>query len=79
MKNKVKGPKFRPFTVLYQFSIPDGNLVYAALMSSTLEVSSKELIHDGIGLGFSDKASGHYQHIGIVVLTNQMCYLRNPA
>ena len=48
-------------------------------MPSALEGSGKELVHNLTGHVIVDESSRHHEHIGIVVLTNQMSYLRNPA
>ena len=48
-------------------------------MAAAFELGGEILVHDGTSGILIDKASGHHQHVGIVVLTNEMCYLRNPA
>ena len=57
--------------------------IYAAcdafLMPSTFEGGGKELVHNLTGHIVVDESSRHHEHVGIVVLTNQMGYLRNPA
>ena len=48
-------------------------------MPSAFEGGGKELVHNLTGHIVVDETSGHHEHIGIVVLTDQMGYLRNPA
>ncbi len=48
-------------------------------MAATFELSGEVLVHDGTGRFLGDKASGHHKHIGIVVLTDEMGDLRDPA
>ena len=55
------------------------NLINSFLMAATFELGGEILVHDGTGCLLRDEASGHHQHIGIVVLTDEMGNLRNPA
>ena len=48
-------------------------------MAPTFESSGKELVHNLTSHFVVDESSGHYQHVGIVMLTNQVGYLRNPT
>ena len=48
-------------------------------MATTFKLGGEVLVHDGTGCILVDETSGHYQHIGIVVLTDQVSDLRNPA
>ena len=48
-------------------------------MASTLELGGEVLVHDGAGSLLRDEAAWHHQHIGIVVLTDEMGNLGNPA
>ena len=48
-------------------------------MAATFELGGEVLIHDLTGCRFIDEASRHHQHIRIVVLTDQMGDLRDPA
>ena len=48
-------------------------------MASTLELSGEVLVHDGSGGLLRDETAWHHEHIGIVVLTDEMSNLRNPA
>lgn len=52
------------------------NLFYAALMATAFEGNREELVHDGTGRVVVDETTGHHEHVGIVVLTNQ---LANPG
>lgn len=62
-----------PFLLLY------GYLFDAALVTSTLEGRGKEFLHNVIGFVVGDKAAGHHEHIGIVVLAGQFGDVRVPA
>lgn len=55
------------------------NLFYAALMATAFEGNREELVHDGTGRVVVDETTGHHEHIGIVVLTNQLANLGIPA
>ena len=48
-------------------------------MASTLELGGEVLVHDGAGSLLRDETAWHHQHIGIIVLTDEMGNLRNPA
>ena len=48
-------------------------------MAAAFELGRKVLVHDGASSLLRDEASRHYQHVSIVVLTNQVGNLRNPA
>ena len=48
-------------------------------MPSALEGGGKELVHDLTGHVVVDESSGHHEHVGIVMLTDQMGYLGDPA
>ena len=56
-----------------------GNLIDAALMTTALEGNCEELVHDGTGSVVIDETTGHHEHVGIIVLTNQLANLRIPA
>ena len=56
-----------------------GNLINSLLMASAFEGSSKEFIHNLASHVVVDETAWHYQYVGIVVLTDEMCNLRNPA
>ena len=56
-----------------------GNLVYALLMATTLKLSRKVLVHDFARHVLVDETPGHHQHVGIVVLTDEVGYLGYPA
>ena len=53
--------------------------INAFLMPSAFEGGGKELVHNLTCHIIVDESTWHHEHIGIVVLTNQMGYLRNPA
>lgn len=55
------------------------NLFYAALMATAFEGNREELVHDGTGRVVVDETTGHHEHVGIVVLTNQLSDLGIPA
>ena len=57
----------------------DGNLVDALLMAATFELGGEILVHDLASHVLIDEATGHHEHVGIVVLTDEMGDLRNPA
>lgn len=56
-----------------------GNLVDTCLVASTFEGRVEELLHDGCCRGGVDEASGHHEHVGIVVLAYEMRYFGYPA
>ena len=53
--------------------------VNTILMTSSLKFSIKELCHDFVCSFRIDKSSGHNQNIGIIMLSGQVGYFRNPA
>jgi len=48
-------------------------------MATALEWSIEILVHDYLSLTVADEATWHYETVGIVVLTDEMCYLYIPA
>jgi hypothetical protein len=48
-------------------------------MTTALEWSLEIFIHDYLSLTVADEATWHYETVGIVVLTDEMCYLYIPA
>ena len=56
-----------------------GNLINSLLMASAFEGSRKELVHNLASHIVVDETTWHYQYVGIVVLTDEMCNLGNPA
>ena len=56
-----------------------GNLVNAALMSSTFKVSTKEFVKHFLCYFVSNISTRHNEYIGIVVSTCQIGYFRNPT
>ena len=48
-------------------------------MATTFERDREELVHYLASRVVIDEATRHYEHIGIVVLTNELPYLRVPA
>ena len=48
-------------------------------MAAAFKGGSKELVHNLTGHIVVDEATRHYEHVGIVVLTDEMCNLRNPT
>ena len=48
-------------------------------MTATFEGCGEELIHNLLGSLVVDEASGHDEHVGIVVLADEMCNLGYPA
>ena len=48
------------------------NLIDALLVATAFEGGLEELIHNLTGGIVVDEASGHYEHVGIVVLTNEV-------
>ena len=55
------------------------HLVDALLVTTALEVCGEELVHDATGHVGIDEAAGHDEHVGIVVLTDEVGNLGNPA
>ena len=48
-------------------------------MATAFKLGGEVLVHDGTGSVLVNETSRHHQHVGIVVLTDEMGYLRNPA
>ena len=48
-------------------------------MATAFELSGEELVHNLAGHVGVDEATGHHQHVGIIVLTDQVGNLWNPA
>jgi hypothetical protein len=48
-------------------------------MATALEGCSKELIHDLASHVVVDETTWHHKNVSIVMLTDKMCNLRNPA
>ena len=48
-------------------------------MAAAFELGGEVLVHNGTSGIFIDEASGHHQHVSIVVLTDEVGNLRNPA
>ena len=48
-------------------------------MATTFKRYGKELVHDLLGGGFIDEASGHHEYVGIVMLADQVCDLLTPS
>ena len=55
------------------------NLVHTLLVASALKGCGEELVHNLTSHIVVDKATWHHEYIGIVVLTDEMSNLRNPA
>ena len=48
-------------------------------MAAAFEFGGEELVHDFVGHVFIDEAAGHHEHIGVVVLADEMGNFGNPA
>ena len=48
-------------------------------MASAFEGSSEELVHNLTGHIVVDETTWHHEHVGIVVLTDEMCNLWDPT
>ena len=48
-------------------------------MTASLEGGGEELVHNLLSHLVVNKASRHNEHVSIVVLTDEVCNLRNPA
>ena len=48
-------------------------------MASAFELGGEILVHDGTGGLLGDEAARHHQHIGIVMLTDEVGNLGYPA
>ena len=57
----------------------DGDFVDALLVTATFEGSCEELVHNLASHVVVDETTGHDEHIGIVMLTDEVGNLRNPA
>ena len=55
------------------------DLIHALLVAATFEGCGEELVHNLASHVIVDETAWHYQYVGIVVLTDEMCNLRNPA
>lgn len=56
-----------------------GNLGDAAAMTASLEVGFKKSLHNLDCLLIANEATGHCEHVGIIVQTCQACNLGEPA
>ena len=54
-------------------------LVDTALMTAAIELCGEILVHNFTGHVLVDETAGHHKHVGIVMLTDQVCYLWYPA
>ena len=57
----------------------NGNAVNASLMTTALKGGVQILVHDFAGHIIVDKTAGHYQYVGIIMLTDKVSNLRDPA
>ena len=57
----------------------NGDFIHALLVATTFEGCGKELVHNLTSHVIIDESTWHYQYVGIVVLTDEMCNLRYPA
>ena len=48
-------------------------------MASAFKLGGEEFLHDGRSGGGIDEASRHDEHVGVVVLADEVCYLGYPA
>ena len=55
------------------------DLVNSLLMASSFKFSREVLVHNLSSHVFIDEASRHYQYVGIVMLTDEVSNLGNPA
>ena len=56
-----------------------GNLGDAAAMTASLEVGFKKSLHNLDCLLIANEATGHCEHVGIIVHTRKACNFGNPA
>ena len=56
-----------------------GNLGDAAAMTTSLEVGFKKSLHNLDCLLIANEATGHCEHVGIIVHTRKACNFGNPA
>ena len=56
-----------------------GDFIHALLVAATFEAGGEELVHNLASHVIVDETAWHYQYVGIVVLTDEMCNLGNPA
>ena len=66
---------FSGFSVL----LLNRNFIHALLMAAAFESSGEEFVHNLAGHIVVDETTWHHQNVGVVVLTNEMSDLRNPA
>ena len=57
----------------------NGNLVDTVLMTATLKLCREVFVHNLARQVLVNEPTGHHQHVGIVVLTDEVGNLRNPA
>ncbi len=55
------------------------DLIYSLLMAATFKFGGEVLVHNLTSRFLRDESSWHHQHVGIVVLTDQVGNLRDPA
>ena len=56
-----------------------GNLLYTLQVASCFECRLEEFVHDFFSRLVVDESSGHYEDVGIIVLTNHVCNFGNPC
>ena len=64
---------------LFYCLLLNGDFIYALLMATAFEGGCEELIHDLTSHVVVNETTRHHEHVGIVVLTDQMCNLWNPT
>ena len=71
--------RLRPLLFIRTNGSADGDAVNTSLMATALKGGVQVLVHYLAGHVGVDETAGHYQDVGIVVLTDKVGYLRNPA
>ena len=56
-----------------------GNAVNAGLVATSFEGGGQVLVHDLAGHIVVDETAGHYKYVGIIVLTDEVSNLGDPA
>ena len=70
----MKRPLSFSFTIISYWYLVD-----TLLMATTFKLGGEVLVHNLASHLLIDEATRHHQHVSIVVLTNQVSNLRNPA
>jgi hypothetical protein len=68
-----------PLLMIIHSLLLNWDFVHTLLMATALEGGCEELIHNLTSHVVVDETTWHHKNVSIVVLTDKMCNLRNPA